>query len=35
MSNKALSPELQDQLDKFAALPDKQTDTSDIPEASP
>jgi len=35
MSKKALSPELQDQLDKLAALPDEQIDTADIPEASP
>ena len=35
MSKKALSPELQDQLDKLAALPDEQIDTTDIPEASP
>ena len=34
MSKKALSPELQDQLDKLAALPDDQIDTADIPEAS-
>lgn len=35
MSKKALSPELQDQLDKLVALPDEQIDTADIPEASP
>ena len=35
MSKKALSPELQDQLDQLAGLPDEQTDTTDIPEASP
>ena len=35
MSKKALSPELQDQLDKLATLPDEQIDTADIPEASP
>ncbi|MEG8058442.1 MAG: hypothetical protein EOO77_31600 [Oxalobacteraceae bacterium] len=34
MSKKALSPELQDQLDRLAALPDDQIDTIDIPEAS-
>lgn len=33
MSKKALSPELQDQLNKLAALPDDQIDTTDIPEA--
>ena len=33
MSKKALSPELQDQLNKLAALPDDQIDTVDIPEA--
>jgi uncharacterized protein (DUF4415 family) len=35
MSKKALSPEVQDQLDKLAALPDDQIDTIDIPEAAP
>ena len=35
MSKKALSPELQDQLDQLAALPDDQIDTTDIPEAPP
>lgn len=35
MSKKAFSPELQDQLDKLAALPDEQNDTTEIPEASP
>lgn len=35
MSKKTLSPELQDQLEKLAALPDDQIDTSDIPEAAP
>ena len=35
MSKKALSPKLQDQLDKLAVLPDEQIDTADIPEASP
>ena len=35
MSKKALSPELQAQLDKLAALPDEQIDTTDIPEAPP
>ena len=34
MSKKALSPELQDQLERLAALPDDQIDTTDIPEAS-
>ena len=34
MSKKALSPELQDQLDRLATLPDDQIDTIDIPEAS-
>lgn len=34
MSKKALSPELQDQLDRLAVLPDDQIDTNDIPEAS-
>lgn len=34
MSKKALSPELQDQLDQLAALPDDRIDTADIPEAS-
>lgn len=34
MSKKALSPELQDQLDRLAALPDDQINTTDIPEAS-
>lgn len=35
MSKKALRPELQDQLDKLAALPDEQSGTTDIPEAPP
>ena len=35
MSKKALSPELQGQLDQLAVLPDEQIDTADIPEASP
>lgn len=35
MGKKALSPELQDQLNKLAALPDEQIDIADIPEASP
>lgn len=35
MSKKALSTELQDQLNKLAALPDDQIDTNDIPEALP
>lgn len=34
MSRKALSPELQDQLDRLADLPDNKIDTTDIPEAS-
>lgn len=34
MSRKALSPELQDQLDRLATLPDDQIDTTDIPEVS-
>lgn len=34
MSRKALSPELQDQLDRLADLPDGKIDTTDIPEAS-
>lgn len=34
MSKKALSPELQDQLDRLAGLPDDQIDTADIPEVS-
>ncbi len=34
MSRKALSPELQDQLDRLATLPDDQIDTTDIPEMS-
>jgi uncharacterized protein (DUF4415 family) len=33
MSKKALSTELQNQLDALAALPDEQIDTADIPEA--
>ena len=35
MSKKALSPELQNQLDTLAALPENEIDTVDIPEASP
>ncbi|MGY2737253.1 BrnA antitoxin family protein [Sphingomonas sp. UYP23] len=35
MSKKALSPELQDQLDTLAALPENEIDTVDIPEAPP
>ena len=34
MRKKVLSAELQDQLDRLAALPDDQIDTTDIPEAS-
>lgn len=34
MSKKALSPDLRDQLDRLAALPDDRIDTTDIPEAS-
>lgn len=34
MSKKALSSELQAQLDRLAALPDDQIDTTDIPEVS-
>ena len=34
MSKKALSPELQDQIDRLAALPDDRIDTGDIPETS-
>ena len=34
MSKKALSPELQAQLDQLAALPDDRIDTTDIPEVS-
>ena len=35
MSKKALSTELQSQLDALAVLPDEQIDTADIPEAPP
>jgi len=35
MSKKALSPELQNQLENLAALRDEQIDTADIPEAPP
>lgn len=35
MNKKGLEPELQAQLDRLAALPDDQIDTTDIPEASP
>ncbi|PTW44215.1 uncharacterized protein (DUF4415 family) [Sphingomonas faeni] len=34
MSKKALGPELQDQLDRLAALPDDQINTADIPEVT-
>lgn len=34
MNTKALSPELQGQLDRLADLPDNRIDTTDIPEAS-
>lgn len=34
MSKNALSPELRDQLDRLAALPDEQINTTDIPEMS-
>jgi len=33
MSEKALSPGLQNQLDRLATLPDEQIDTTDFPEA--
>lgn len=35
MSKKPLSPQLQDQLDRLATLPEDQIDTADIPEAPP
>ncbi|MGW8138395.1 BrnA antitoxin family protein (plasmid) [Sphingomonas zeae] len=34
MSKKPFSPELQEQLDRLADLPDNRIDTTDIPEAS-
>ena len=34
MSRKALSPELQDQLEPLATLPDDQADTTEIPEGA-
>lgn len=35
MSKKVLSPGLQEQLDRLAAMPDEKIDTADIPEAPP